>query len=406
MKARAGRVAVLALGILGVLPAAPAHAAPAIDLDRDTVKPGQTVTVRLTGWDPGNLLVELCGNEARRGTADCAVASSATTHVREGEAATVLLNVTAPPVGCPCVISVRPVTGGTPRTVPITVTDVPVLSPSQRRTATAAGADRQITATKVTVRGGGFGESWFGGTAHRTLRVTLLNEGDAPLTDPPLSLTAGRGSEPADLVTAPALGTLAPGEERTYEIPVSLPAPAFGRYTIRGEITGVDEPIAFTATTSSYPWALPVLAALLIPLPALTRRRPPARGTALDAGTVRPATSFTMNQTVAANVAWWSRIRELPPESVADSLASLTGRPRTPADLASANPVCSFDADDLQALSQILDIPLPALLLPAPAPDKPESPPKPARRTKDAPRPPEKSTPTVPLPIRPDQSAK
>ncbi|WP_289009942.1 hypothetical protein [uncultured Thermomonospora sp.] len=369
---RARRAGALAAVALLALPAAPAHAEPAIRLDRTTVKVGQTLTVRLVGWPAGNVLVELCGNEGLRGTVDCAVASSASTYVQEGRTATVMLSVGKPPIGCPCVVSVRPVSGGTARTVPIKVSGVPTLSEAERRTATAAGSSRKLTATKVTVTGGGPGEAWFGGTAHRTLRVTLRNEGTATLTDPPLSLTVGRGPEPTEPITAPALGTLAPGQERTYAIPFSVGAPAFGRYTVRGEITGLDEPISFTAHTSSYPWALPVLAALVLPLTGLTARRgkhalrrPPA---ALTATGLPPR---TMNQAVAANVAWWSQTRNLSPEQVASSLGSLTGRPRTPADLDPANPSCSLDADDLLALSRILDVPLPALLFTTSAPDLP-----------------------------------
>ncbi|HEX2312313.1 MAG TPA: hypothetical protein VHJ17_01160 [Thermomonospora sp.] len=334
-----------------------AHAEPVITLERTSVAPGQTVAVRLTGWAAGNVLVELCGNEARRGTADCAIGSSAGTHVQEGKTALVLLTVTAPPVGCPCVIAVRPVTGGSPRTVPISVKGVPKLSPGERPTATSLAGTRRLTATRVAVRGGGPGEAWFGGSASRTLRVTLRNEGTVTLTDPPLSLTAGRGPEPADLVTAPALGTLQPGQERTYDIPFTLPAPAFGRYTVRGEITGLDEPITFTAATASYPWALPLLGLLLVPVPWLTRRRPVTAPGVAQSG--------SMNRTVAANVAWWAQARGLSGDDLAKGLAAHTGRSRDPADLPPASPDCSLDADDLLALSRILDVPLAALFLPA-----------------------------------------
>lgn len=355
-----GLAAVAALAFTPLL-ASPAHAAPAIDLDRTTVKPGQTVTVRLSGFPPGNLLVELCGNEARRGTADCAVASSASTYAGEGRTTAVILNVAKPPVGCPCVIAVRPVTGGAPRTVPIKVSGVPTLAASERPAATSTGGTRRLSATSVSVRGGGFTDGWLGGGAGRTLRVTLRNEGTTALTDLPLSLALGRGPEPADLVTAPALGSLNPGQERTYDIPFSLTAPAFGRYTVRGEIGGLDEPIAFTAHTASYPWALPLLGALLVPLPLLTRRRKPRPAPVpRDAGRPR-----TMNENVAANIAWWAETRGLAPGALADALTIRTGRPYTAADLPPAASECRFDPDTLEALSTILDIPLPALLYPA-----------------------------------------
>lgn len=359
---RTARIAAVLAALAPVLPlAAPAHGEPAISLDRKTVKPGQTVTVRLSGFAAGNLLVELCGNEARRGTADCAVASSASTYAAEGKTTAVMLNAAKPPVGCPCVIAVRPVTGGAPRTVPITVSGVPTLSASERPAATSAAGTRRLSATSVSVGGGGLLDGWLAGGASRTLRVTLRNEGTTALTDLPLSLTTGRGPEPADLVTAPGLGTLNPGQERTYSIPFTLDAPAFGRYTVRGEIGGLDEPIAFTAHTASYPWAFPLLGALLVPLPLLTRRRK-----ARPAPASRPGAARTMNENVAANIAWWSRTRDLTPGALADALSARTGRRYTAADLPPAASACPFDPDTLEALSDILGIPLPALLFPGP----------------------------------------
>ncbi|GAA4233107.1 hypothetical protein GCM10022254_34770 [Actinomadura meridiana] len=135
----------------------------------------------------------------------------------------------------------------------------------------------------------------------------MRNDGTTALTDVPLALTVGRGPEPTDLVTAPALGTLDPGKERTYDIPFTLGAPAFGRYTVRGEISGLDEPIGFTGHTASYPWAFPVLGALLVPLPLIPRLRRPTARPGATRPAARPAATDgaprTMNQHVNANIA-------------------------------------------------------------------------------------------------------
>ncbi|OLT24953.1 hypothetical protein BJF79_44580 [Actinomadura sp. CNU-125] len=364
------KIVTAALALSSLFLAAPAE--PRGREDREAVDPGERVTVELTGWPAGNVLAELCGNRARRGTVDCAVGASAGTYVREGKAATVVLTAAKPPVACPCVIAVRPVTGGAARTVPIEVTGVRT-SASAAEPATGRAPARRLTATKVSVTGGGPGPGWLAGTARRTLRVTLRNNGTATLTDPPLTLTAGRGDQPARIVDAPPLGVLEPGAERTYDIPVVLDAPAFGRYTIRGEIAGLDEPIAFTAETASYPWAFPILGALLVPVPLLTARRrrttrvpgrPVAGAVPVAAAADRPAR--TPNQTVAANIAWWTRARGLTPERVAEALTARTGRPRTVADLPPRASECPFDPDTLDALSRILDVPVAALLLPAP----------------------------------------
>lgn len=355
-----------ALAVLLLSAPSPAPDEPRIGLDRTRVAPGERVTVELTGWPAGNVVVELCGNRARRGTVDCAVGASAGTFVRADRTATIVLTAAKPPVGCPCVIAVRPVTGGEPRTVPLEVTGVRTLSAALdagKAPATGRATTRLLTATKVSVTGGGPGLGWLAGPARRTLRVTLRNNGTAALTDPPLTLTAGRGDHPTRIIEAPPLGTLAPGAERTYEIPVTLDALAFGRSTIRGEIAGLDEPIAFTAETASYPWAFPILGALLVPLPLLTRWRKARPLSPAHATTDRPAR--TPNQTVAANIAWWTRARDLTPERLAEALTVRTGRPRTTADLPPAASECTFDADTLDAVSRILDVPLTALLLPA-----------------------------------------
>ena len=241
----------------------PAHAPGAtVELDRSEVKIGQTVTVRLAGWPSGNVAVELCGNEGRRGTADCAVASSATTFVNAQGTGTVLLNIVKPPVGCPCVVSVRPVGGGTARTAPLTVKGAGTLTAAERDR-----ADVQLPSlavTRVSLEGGGPALAWFGGAAERTLVYTVRNDGEVAVTDAPVTLMAGRSPDPTGTLTAPALGTLAPGEERAYRVPVRFGAPALGTYRVAGRIEGLAQPVAFTAETSSHPWAWPLLGLLLV----------------------------------------------------------------------------------------------------------------------------------------------
>ncbi len=231
-------------------------------LARDEVRIGQTVTVRLSGWPSGNVAVELCGNEGRRGSADCAVASSATTHVGAQGTGNVLLTVVKPPVGCPCVVSVRPVGGGTPRTAPITVKGAGTLSQAERDQATPQAPS--LVVTRVALEGGGLTAAWLGGAAERTLVYTVRNDGEVAVTDAPVTLMAGRSPDPTGVLTAPALGTLDPGEERTYRVPVRFGPPALGDYQVAGRIEGLAAEVSFTAETSSYPWAWPALGLLFV----------------------------------------------------------------------------------------------------------------------------------------------
>ncbi|TDC61696.1 hypothetical protein E1200_28425, partial [Actinomadura sp. GC306] len=351
---------------------------PTVEVDRTDVRVGETVTVDLAAWPAGNVLIELCGNGGERGSADCAVAAAATTHVGEQGRGTALVTIVKPPIGCPCVISARPVAGGRARTVPVKIEGVPALTAAQRRTV-SAGPALDLTVSGVRVTGGGPSAAWLGGPAERTVTFTVRNTGKAPVTDPPLTLAAGRGAEPTGILDAPRIGTLAPGEERTFDVEVKLPGPAFGRYTVVGELTGIDRPARFTAHTSSYPWALPLLLGLAVPAVVVReltrkggRRRPAAEhtGTALMP-LLRPGGAMhvpaTMNEVVAANIGQWRRVRGLPRAALADSLTALTGTPWTAGQVERAEtftPPRRFDADELFAFSRALDVPVPALLLP------------------------------------------
>ena len=371
----AGALTVPALVPALVLAAPGAAPGPTVEVDRASVRVGQTVTVDLAAWPSGNVLVELCGNGGARGSADCAVAAAATTFVNDQGRATVMVAVVKPPIGCPCVISARPVSGGKARTVPLKIDGVPMLTAKQRRTVSSAPA-RDLTVSGVRVSGGGPSLAWLGGPAERTVAFTVRNTGQAPVTDPPLTMAVGRGAEPTGVLDAPEIGTLAPGEERTYQVEAKLPGPAFGRYTVVGELTGIDRPARFTAHASAYPWAAPILLALALPVTVargLANRRAPHRApAAVTMPLALPASraTTTMNEIVAANIGQWRRVRNLPRTALADTLTSLTGTPWTADQIESAEtftPPRRFDADELLALSRALDVPIPALLLPPPA---------------------------------------
>ncbi|MEV4626555.1 hypothetical protein AB0J90_09750 [Micromonospora sp. NPDC049523] len=272
---------VLALGAAAVvaLPAnAPAalaaRAEPSIVLDRAEVAVGDQLAVRLAGWPAGNVQVELCGNEAQRGSIDCAVGGAASAAVLPDGSGAVALTVPAPPGACPCVIRVRPVAGGETRTAPVAVKGVPV-----RTAPPAAPVPTELAASGVRIVGAG--SPWaalFAGPAHRTVKVTLRNPGQAPVLSPRLALTSGRPGRTTVIVAAPPVGLLAPGQERTFDLPVTFGAPTWGRYTVRGELLGADQPEVFYAHTHSYPWGLILLPVLALAYATVRWSRRAGRG--------------------------------------------------------------------------------------------------------------------------------
>jgi hypothetical protein len=286
--------ALITKGVLWLVAAmlALAPSAPTVAVDRTTVAPGDRVLVRLTGWPAGTATIEVCG-AAAAGSAGCAIDASVQTYVSAKGVGGAPLTVVAPPGGCPCVVRVTALAGGATATTPLTVTGAPVTvtggvpAPAPvTGDASAVPAPARVTGgapvvTGVAVEREGSWPAWFGGPARRTLVLRVRNDAPAPAAVA-LSITAGRGTAPTGFVVPPDVPDLAPGGEREIRVPVSLPAPAVGTYTIAGEVTSAGHTARFAATTDHHPWGIPallaaLLAALSLPLlrPPLSRLRPP-----------------------------------------------------------------------------------------------------------------------------------
>ncbi|MEU4556985.1 class E sortase [Actinoplanes sp. NPDC023936] len=254
---------------------APARAAdPALTVSQRTALLGDTVTVRLTGWPAGVVTAALCGNEARDGSADCAVESASSVSIPATGSADLRLRLTKPPLGCPCVIRATTVTGDRIAATPIDVTDVPDAA-TVSTAATGGTGDAALTVADADIENRWSLWSLVGGTAHRTVRVTVRNTSAEPSPGSALSLDLGRAAG-ARAPDALPIGPLAPGAELRLEIPFEVAAPAIGRYRVTGRIDGTAGTDAtFTVTTTVWPWLLPpvLLSLLLIVKAARALRR-------------------------------------------------------------------------------------------------------------------------------------
>lgn len=248
---------------------APVAADPTVTVGTAAVAPGASLTVRLAGWPAGNVTLEVCGNRAGRGSIDCAIDAGTTVAVDATGAAVGLLPVTKPPVGCPCVVRARPIAGPA-RTAPISITGVPVL----KAQLVATTPPTTVAVVRVRLSGPGFVEQW-GGPAFRTLSVSFRNTGTVPVPEPRLALQTGRPGQTSSGRSPMAIGTLVPGEQRSYDIPVEFDGPAWGRYTVRGEVLGADRTEVFYAHTNAYPWGLAVLLVIIVVVLVTLRARRP-----------------------------------------------------------------------------------------------------------------------------------
>ncbi|WP_185995289.1 hypothetical protein [Nocardioides campestrisoli] len=95
----------------------------------------------------------------------------------------------------------------------------------------------------------------FGGAPSRVLRLSLENVGRNPARAPGLTVAVGKDEDAGPVYRSDGVGTLAPGETRVVEVPVSLPTGAFGTYVVSGQV-GDGAIGGFAVTWQTYPWGL------------------------------------------------------------------------------------------------------------------------------------------------------
>ncbi|GLU50445.1 hypothetical protein [Nocardiopsis ansamitocini] len=283
--ARHRPIAVLALAVSTLLALSPpvaadttptgqgAPPAPQVSLDSASGGVGDTVVVRLSAWPIGTTTVRVCGGGDYVGSADCAFSDAVTVVADATGAGAGVLTLSEPPTACPCVVQVSDVTGRYRVDVPLALDGVPTLTPQQQQerldTLNPAGVLRMLTVTDAAFlpEGGDWWSgwpAWLGVPTQRVVRITIENTGLEPVEDPAVSIAVGRDTAPTGLVYPPRIHRLEPGQVAFYDVAVDLPAPLFGTYVVRGEIVGLDAPVAFEASTASQPWVLLGIGALLV----------------------------------------------------------------------------------------------------------------------------------------------
>lgn len=118
-------MAFTALFFLFVLPNGAAPAAetkPSLSVNPATAAPGQTVQVSGFGFPTRSVFqVQVCGQNATHGSADCAGVASASIATDPNGNLSVPLTVVAPPTACPCVVAAFSVTTALTVTTPLAI---------------------------------------------------------------------------------------------------------------------------------------------------------------------------------------------------------------------------------------------------------------------------------------------
>ena len=226
---------------------------------------GDRVRVSAFGLQPGTVFdVQLCGDGGLDGSLGCDQAGTFTAVTDRSGHFSQYLVVGNPPAPCPCIV--QAIAPGLTSTVstPITITNLPSASPKPAPEPALAG----LVVVSSALEGSGPWTSVFGGSAHRTLVLTVRNPNRQRVPVPPLVLTSGPSPAPRDVVAHGAMGTLGAAQSRTYRIGVQFPPLASGVYVVRGRFvasaTGLPASTPFVATTHLWPWGLWVLPLVLV----------------------------------------------------------------------------------------------------------------------------------------------
>jgi sortase A len=230
---------------------------PTVELDAQVAGTGDDVGFGLHGFASGPVSVAFCGGGAARGSSDCDLAGSVVVAVGADGSAEGRVRVVDPPVPCPCVVRAVAAQGGAAATAGLVVTGTATAEeavPAPALGSNSASLSVRSAAVVAAEDPGAVVTSVLGGPTRRNLELVLVNDGPVAVTDPPVSIFLGRDATGGEIIEPIAVGTLEPGQSRTYEVPVELPVLGVGRYVVAGHIDGLSVPVVFAADTTTIPW--------------------------------------------------------------------------------------------------------------------------------------------------------
>ncbi|HVV38276.1 MAG TPA: hypothetical protein VHC63_16835 [Acidimicrobiales bacterium] len=268
MSRRQAGAASLGAALIGLVlfATAPARAAtPSVSVAPAAAAPGQKVIVSLKGWPKQqSVVITICGNDAHRGSVDCAVTRSLGYGISQfQQSASVPFEVAAPPAPCPCVIEVTNSTQSLVAFASIEVIGHPVAP-------IVNAADEPPLSVELSVRraGAGFGawvRSQLGGATTYALTVRVHNLVPEALSDIKLTARAGRrGNDQARYVRINGPSTLAAGATWTHTQRVRVPAPVIGKLHWTVAASGAGPITSVSATTSNHALLFVVLLIALL----------------------------------------------------------------------------------------------------------------------------------------------
>ncbi|MFZ4719823.1 MAG: hypothetical protein ACOYMR_10380 [Ilumatobacteraceae bacterium] len=280
MRRAAFTLLALIAGLLSLPASGAAHAAGGtttggrVLVDPGTAKPGERIRVSVEGFDADYVTVSFCGNEARRGSADCDQPGSKGFELRpDGELTFTEMIVSAPPVPCPCVVRVTTPLNDVVTVAPFVVEGHPV------EELAAPAPDAPLVEVTVQPKPADVGvfpwmRASLGGAKDYDVTVSVRNMTNDPLRRVVLDGSVGR--DEFDVTTSFDLenpGLLGGGQSFSQTVRVRIPAPTVGSFVWRVSAGGAGPTVTTLVDERPVPWMLiAVLGFLLIDLVLLVMR--------------------------------------------------------------------------------------------------------------------------------------
>jgi hypothetical protein len=248
---------------------------PAVALDKTSADIGDYVVVTITGFEADRVLIEFCGNEARRGSVDCNISQGEGLRLDRGaDGATIhRLPVSEPPADCPCVVRLTSRETGEFAIAPIVITghpvgalvDPPTVGPLVSATVSAKESPGGVTALL---------RAALGGPVRYEVTVTVTNISTYTLKSVRASTTFRRGADDSwRSVEIEDPGVVTPGQTWSQSAYVTVPAPSFGDVDWQVVVNGAGPNVSASSSTTHRPVLLIIAVLLLVVLIGLLLMR-------------------------------------------------------------------------------------------------------------------------------------
>jgi hypothetical protein len=235
----------------------PAHATipppvqtPTAELTRADWSIGQKMVVRGAGWPKGKVSVQVCGNLAVNGTADCDGPGTRSFGIGANGSFGGRIVVGAPPAPCPCAVMVASNFAANVVLIPITIKDHPIQAGTPTADPNAGLTTLSITSSFVR------GDWWrdaLGISPTRIMTITITNTGARTSGAGVVDITVGKDSPPTGFAASISFDPIDPGESTSVAAKFAVDSFAYGTYNMLARVTSPAAGGEITEQTSTFP---------------------------------------------------------------------------------------------------------------------------------------------------------